>query len=770
MKKYVKWISILFLAAVIIFLVIPLPHPLFEKDYSTVVLDRRGDMLRVFLNENEQWCFPPDDTLKLPEKLKTAVLYYEDKYFYRHPGVNIIAVIRAAFQNIAEGEIISGASTITMQAARLMQPKPRTFPNKLLEMLQALKIETQYSKDQILRLYLDHAPYGGNIVGYRAASQRYFRKVPDALTWSEAAALVVLPNAPGLLSPTRNPDAFTVKRNRLLKRLQSAGIIDAETCRLACLEAAPRESYQTPVHAAHLARRLKNDIHSGGTIKTTIDRALQKRMEQLVSGYSERLQAQAIKNCAALVVDTRSGAVHAYVGSQDFFDPENKGQVDGVMAPRSSGSILKPFLYALSMDAGLVLPQTVIHDVPSFYGSFSPANADESYSGLTTARLALIKSLNVPAVRLLYKYGYFPFFYFLKEAGLSTLFRHPDDYGLPLILGGAETSLWDMAMIYRALGNGGIFESLHILQSSEPMHFEKKQLISGGAAYLTLNIMNELNRPGAEFYWQQYRDQWPLAWKTGTSYGNRDAWAIGVSPQWTIAVWAGNFGGRGNANLSGASSAAPLLFDIFNTLPKDPARRWFEKKPSEIKQVTLCAETGFIAYPNCPRKISVDAPRYMKPMTLCPYHKRLYVSADESEQVCSLCWGSDSYKAVSRLVYPADVRQFLRRQGQILDPLPPHRASCPAMVGGNPLKIVYPQDNAALWIPRDFDGNYQKIALRAAHQYEEETLYWYIDTHFMGSSREKHVMPVSLNKGWHKLEVIDDAGNNAVVKFYAGMR
>ncbi|MCE2449810.1 MAG: transglycosylase domain-containing protein [Candidatus Latescibacteria bacterium] len=393
-----------------------------------MIVDRDGQLLRAFLSDGQQWCFPPDTSLVVPAKLRTAVLHFEDRRFYRHLGVDPLALGRALYHNAASRTVKSGASTITMQVARLMRPKERTYVNKARETLLALKIELYYTKDEILRLYLDHAPYGGNIVGFQAAAHKYFRKQSDELTWSEAATLAVLPNAPGLVSPTANPQQLVQKRNRLLASLQSTGHFNAETLRLALAEPVPTRAFRYPVWAPHLSRALKRG-RQGRLIKTTIDAGLQRELEFLVGRHLRYLDHQGIGNGAALLVETGSGKVRAYVGSRDFFDPAHQGQVDGVIAPRSSGSLLKPFLYALSMDAGLILPQTLVKDVPSFYSGFSPRNADERYDGLVRAEEALVRSLNVPAVRLLRRYGLFNFYRFLQDAGVSTLRPTADSRG-----------------------------------------------------------------------------------------------------------------------------------------------------------------------------------------------------------------------------------------------------------------------------------------------------------------------------------------------------
>ncbi|MEW6754966.1 MAG: penicillin-binding protein 1C, partial [Candidatus Latescibacterota bacterium] len=757
----------------------PLPTPLFPVDYCPVVTDAEGRLLRVFLNRRQQWHLPPRPDQPVPGRLETAVLCFEDRRFRVHPGVDPLAMARALRQALQAGRVVSGGSTLTMQVARLLQPRPRTLPTKVLEMVLALRLEAWRSKDEILRLYLDHAPYGANVVGYQAASWRYFGKEPAELTWSEAATLAVLPNAPGLISPLADPAALRARRNELLGRLQAQGAFDQTTARLAALEPVPAGTRPFPLHAPHLAQALA--ATDRGWIATTLSRPLQQRAEELVRRHAHRLAPLGIGSAAALVAETPTGAVRAYVGSPAFFDRQGQGQVDGVRAPRSPGSLLKPFLYALAIDEGLLLPQTLLPDVPTFFGAFAPQNAEQRFDGLVRARDALIRSLNVPAVRLLSTYGLRPFYLFLQQAGLSTLFRRPEEYGLPLIIGGAEVTLWDAAALYRGLALGGRFTPLQVCArphagpaGNPPAPAAGSAtpaldggLVSPGAAFLTLEVLREVRRPGAEYYWQQYRDRRPLAWKTGTSYGQRDAWAVGVDPQWTLAVWAGNFGGEGNANLGGAQSAGPLLFDLLNALPRGPAEAWFPRPRADLQPLTLCAQTGFAAGPHCPDRVQADAPRRMRPLRLCPYHRTLFVTRDERYQVCSRCWAGTLPRPVHRLLLPPDVAQHLRERGQVADHVPPHLPACPAQRGEQPVQVTYPADQAHLRVPRDLDGARQKLVLQAAHREAGSALFWYLDDAYLGASQDRHVLAAHVPEGWHTLEVVDGAGRRDRVHFHA---
>jgi len=748
-----------------LFLLIPLPRPLFPADYSTVIEDRNGEFLRVYLNGNEQWILPPD-TRTVPVALKTSVLQFEDRYFYLHGGVNPLAVVRAGLQNVRAGERVSGASTITMQLARIIKPKPRTIASKLLEMAQAVKLEVRFSKEQILESYLNHAPYGGNVRGYRAASRLYFGRSPEQLTWAQAATLAVLPNAPGLVAPQTDPAALRTRRDTLLARLHGEGIIDSTTYRLARAEPVPEKRLTFPSEAPHLADYVKARPardEDPFVIATTVDRDIQRTVSHLAAFHARFLASQGIPNLAVVVAETATGKVRAYIGSADYFDLDHHGPVDGVQAPRSTGSLLKPFLYALAMDSGMILPQTQLPDIPSQFGAFTPQNPDLGYRGLVTVHDALVMSLNVPPVRLLHRYGLKPFYGFLKDAGLGHLFRTPEDYGLPLILGGAEATPFEITALFRGLGSGGSFAPLQVIRQTDTARPRERELLSPGASYLTLEILQEVVRPGSEAFWASFRHGFPIAWKTGTSYGQRDAWAVGVTPEWTVCVWTGDFTGAENANLHSTTSSGPLLFDIFNSLPR--AEGWFSPQQGSLRPVELCLDTGYRATQACPQTAVAYAPRYAPPTPACPYHTTVYVTSDGTYRVNSRCWEPGGYRAVSRLVYPPEIAGYLRSRGHDPGGLPPFAPGCNQSTPDQ-LSILYPENDAMLYLPRDLDGSVQHVTLRAAHALPDATLFWYIDTEYRGATTGKHVQAVTLREGWHQLEVVDQDGNSRTARFF----
>lgn len=627
-------------------------------------------------------------------------------------------------------------------------------------MLLAMKLEVHLSKEEILNEYLMHAPYGSNVRGYLAASHRFFGKRPDQLTWAEAALLAVLPNAPGFIFPSSHQEELATKRNRLLHTLKEKGTLSEEAYQLSLLEPIPEAMIPFDLHAPHLADRIHTE-NSLDVVRTTIDLGIQQEANFFVQQQAARLSQLGIRNASALVIDNRTGGIAAYVGSQDYHDLDHQGRVDGVVAPRSSGSILKPFLYALAIDEGLILPETLIKDVPTYYSSFSPSNASEKFSGVVPANEALIHSLNIPAVRLLNAYGVGKFYHQMKSAGVSTLFRAPDEYGLPIILGGAEVTPWDMGRLYRGMANGGEFQDIHYLKN-QPEGY-KTQLVSRGACHLILEELQELIRPGLEFYWKKYGSQRPIAWKTGTSYGHKDAWAVGATPEWTVVVWVGNFDGESNKGLVGMKSAGPLLFNLFQVLPgKDD----FTLNEQDYVTVTTCKHTGFYASRDCPDVMEAKAPRNMKPLRVCPFHKRYYVEGNH--RVCSRCWRG-SHKLTHQLTFSSDINYYLRQRGNLMTAIPPHRPSCPVGGDGYALQIIYPLENAKVFIPKGFDGQHQQLIAKVATQFPERKLFWYLNDELVGTTEKNGTFPLELKRGKQFLTVVDSEGNEDRVVFSAIM-
>lgn len=714
---------------------------IFEGRYSVSVLDNNGNIIGVYLNKDEQWHLKSAD--EIPEKLKRAVMVFEDKNFYSHNGVDFSAVIRAMKDNIFEKRR-TGASTITMQAVKMAQPKERSYFNKYLEIVHAFKLEKYYKKDEILKMYLNNAPYGGNIVGYKTASYMYFRKSPKELTWSEAALLAVLPNSPGLMNVEKNRGKLIEKRNFLLKKLYEKNFINERQYRISLKEPVPDKRYSFPVLAPHLARRLVNENKDKKIIKSTIDSEIQKKTEKAVKDYSEFLKLSGINNTAVLIINNKNYEVTAYAGSQDFYDFENNGQVDGITAKRSPGSLLKPFLYAKVIDEGIAAPQSKIPDVPLYFSNFSPQNANKKYYGMVEMRDALIKSLNIPFVELLKDYGEDKFFYFLKDI-LNFEDKNPERYGLSLILGTKEFTMEEIGILYSGLANYGNFKNLKYTEESTE---EGRQLLTKGASYLTLTTMRELERPGMEKF---YREKNPVSWKTGTSHGRRDGWAAGVTPEWTVVVWTGNFTGEGNPNLTGVYTGGNLLFNILKFLPKT------EKEfvmPNDLEKIKVDSETGYRLKYDIPYK-EIFYPKDAKPLKVSPYYKKIFVNKN-GEEIDSRDESFNEREEKYILVYPLEVVNYFVRENLDVSNIFSEKTA------EKTIKFIYPKNNLKIIVPKDFDG--EKSLIVKIVNIKNQEIYWYVNKEYAGKSREKE-RSFNFKKGNYEITVVSEKGETAKINF-----
>jgi len=739
----------------------------FPDDYSRLVYDRRGQLLRATLADDEQLRFPPQ-TDSLPLKYRTAVVEIEDRRFYTHPGVDPIALAGALATNIQHGKRIRGGSTITMQVIRLAARRPRTYLNKLLESLLALKLSLHFSKHDILALYAAHVPMGSNVVGVESASYRYFGKPLDQITWAEATLFAVLPNAPSAMNiETRRP-LLKARRDRCLELLCGRGVIDSLTCALSKAEPLPRADNHMPFEAPHfttfaLASRDDRLLH------TSLDLALHSQVESLVRFHARQYARAGVHNMSVLVAETTTGRVRAYLGSSDYRDSAHAGQVDGVHAPRSTGSLLKPLLVAKALDRGPFCMQTILQDVPTFYGVFAPRNASKTFAGVVTLRQMLIQSLNVPAVRLLRVYGLERFYDDLTNAGLSDLFRGADGYGLPLILGGAEASLWDLTGLFAGFGNAGVRTRLSAYDCA-PTVDSSQRICSAGAAWLVANTLAKLERPGAEYYWHLFSDQVRVAWKTGTSYGQKDAWAIGVNRQWTIGVWVGNFSGEGNAMLGGAQTAGPVLFTLFNALSDRSRPQWFEMPEYDLKQREVCALSGYSPSPACTSTVQVRTPAGAYQRRLCRLHRKVCISRTHGYEVCSRCWEPHDTVWHVKAIYPPAATALLHRRGVAVDSVARHNPTCTAVHRSDAIEILYPVRDVGIIVPRNLRGEYEKVVLKASYRHANGSLFWYLDGRFVGETVGHHNLAVDLPAGEHRLVVQDGAGSTAVVRFRASRR
>ncbi|MDR1672957.1 MAG: penicillin-binding protein 1C [Bacteroidales bacterium] len=752
-----------------------LPGELFDKPLSTVIEDSEGRLLGAKIADDGQWRFPAADSV--PFKYTQAVVLFEDKRFYRHIGFDPLAIGRALVQNIRLGSVASGGSTVSMQVIRMMRNNPpRTVFQKLKEVILATRLEIRCSKREILNLYASNAPFGGNVVGIGAASWRYFGREPGELSWAEAATLAILPNAPSLIHPGRNRARLLDKRNRLLDRLHEQGVISAEDCSLAKEEPLPEQPHPLPAEAPHLLDRI-TAAHKGEQVRTTINRPLQQRVNDIVQHHAASYRNNYVHNMAVLVADAESGDVLAYAGN--VYHPQQAfgNHVDVIPSPRSTGSILKPFLYATMLDHGELLPDMLVADVPIQIRDFSPRNFDRRYDGAVPAHRAIERSLNVPVVRLLQQHGVERFHQLLQRLGMRTLVHSAEHYGLTLILGGAEGSLWDIAGMYASLSrtlkhyteNSGRYDPVDVhglnfyaalsgrlRPSTLDSRLEQTAPIEAAAIWQTFQALSDVNRPEEEASWKMFSSSRKIAWKTGTSYGFRDAWAIGVTPQYVVAVWVGNASGEGRPGLTGVGYAAPVLFDVFARLPQST---WFAMPYDDMIRIEVCKKSGYRASHICDEKDTVWAARTSVEAGTCPFHTVIHLDRERKYRVTSECADVNEMVHVPWFVLPPAQEWFYKNGNINYKPMPPIHPCCLNTELQQQMELIYPQANLTVVLPRQLDGSKGQAVFRAAHRRREATIFWHIDNHFAGSTRSPHQIAVAPAPGEHTLTLVDDKGN-----------
>ena len=743
-----------------------LPQTLFVSPYSSLVLGSDGRLLSAQIAEDEQWRFPLKG--ETPERFSLALLQYEDKRFYTHPGIDPLALVRAAYLNLKHARVVSGGSTITMQVIRMSRNNPRrTLGEKVLELILALRLELQYSKKEILAMYASHAPFGGNVVGLEAAAWRYFGREAEQMTWAEASLLAVLPNQPSLIHPGRNRQQLKSKRDALLAKLYKQGHLKELDYQLALLEALPKKPHVMPQQAPHLLQTLNIKHGRGHKYQTTLDSRLQAAANNIVAQHTQRLRRQEINNIAVMVVDNQSFKVLAYVGNSRGSGGEAQGHaIDLIQRPRSTGSILKPLLFASMLQQGEILPESLIVDLPTQYAGYMPQNYDHSFRGAVAAKEALARSLNIPAVRMLKQHGVDRFYDFLRHMGMSTLHRSPDGYGLSLILGGAEGTLWDMTGLYAnmadiARGNSkddnALYRQLGLLQG-DVTETERLRELHPASAWMTLNALLEVTRPGDEGYWKNFNSTRKVAWKTGTSYGLRDAWAIGNSSRYTVAVWVGNASGVGRPELTGLNSAAPLMFDLFNRLP---ASEWFSKPEHLMKQVQVCRNDGYLANGNCKSK-NQWIPRESHFDKVSKNNIRIHLDKERRWRVHGSCESIANMVVANWFVLPAGQEFYYRKRHATYRSLPVYRKDCRAAVTDGqhgPIEIIYPGMGTRVYIPKELGASQGNMVLRAVHRKTDAVLYWHINDKYLGQTRHFHQQSITLTEGRYKLTLVDKDGN-----------
>ena len=737
-----------------------LPRHLFHIPYSTVVTDRNEELLGARIASDGQWRFPPRNTT--PEKIKECLITFEDKHFYHHWGVNPFAIGRAFYQNVKNKRIVSGGSTLTMQTIRLARNESRTFREKLIEMIWATRLEFRASKEEILSMYISHAPFGGNVVGLDAAAWRYFGHSADDLSWAESAMLAVLPNAPAMIHLSKGRKTLLDKRNRLLKQLLEKKTIDSSTYELAISEPLPDEPHALPQIAPYLVSRFYQE-RNGEYSRSTINKGIQTQVEDLAERWSNEFGRSDIRNLAILVIDIPSNQVVAYCGNVHFDRKQGGNQVDVIQAPRSTGSILKPFLYYAMLQEGSLLPDMLLPDVPVNINGFTPQNFSMQFEGAVPASEALARSLNIPAVTMLQRYGVPKFHSFLQQIGLKTINRSSSHYGLSLILGGAEATLWDVTNAYAMMGRSLLqlpqrscsllLPTSRITESTDPFQ--------PGAVWQTFDALKEVNRP-EEIDWKSIPSMQTIAWKTGTSYGFRDAWAVGVTPRYAVGVWVGNATGEGKPGLVGAQTAGPVLFDIFNLLPSSS---WFTRPAGIFVEAEVCRKSGHLKGRFCDETDTLLVLPAGLRTEACPYHHLVTLSADESQRIYENCANTEPTLQKSWFTLPPVWEWYYKQHHPEYKPLPPFKAGCGEDTF-QPMQFIYPPMNARIKLPKQLDGSKGFLTVELAHNNPNATVFWHLDETYQAQTQDFHKISLQPAAGKHSLTAVDGEGNTISTTFF----
>ena len=793
LSLFKKGMILAFLLLVLIFR-FSLPAILFQAPTSFVIFDKESNLLNASIADDGQWRFPYNQ--EVPEKFISCITTFEDKRFFYHPGIDPFALFRALKQNIGRSRTISGGSTISMQVIRLYKKNNRrTLWNKIAESILAIRLESAYSKKSILSLYASNAPFGSNVVGLDAAAWRYFGRSPSQLSWGEMAALAVLPNAPSLVRPGKNNTILLKKRNELLNKLLKNSIIDASTCTLAKLEPLPGEPRILPQLAPHLLNRFKKDFpylklanpHLSTAAITTIDLQLQKKVMSILQTHHDALMGNQIRNEAAIVVDIETGHVLSYVGN--IYNPADnslESNVDVLAARRSPGSTLKPLLYASLLTEGTILPTQLIPDIPTQIGGYTPKNFDLGYDGAVPASKALARSLNIPAVKMLQQFKYQKFYDVLQRCGFTTINNPADFYGMSLILGGCEVNPFELAGVYSSMArlynhqarnknkwNKNDWFMPNYLQTGDPLTQktgdkgnESKlnfgtDIFDYTALWQTFNAMNEVMRPGEEGLWNQFSSSQKIAWKTGTSFGFRDGWAVGLTSRFCVLVWVGNTTGEGRPGLTGINTAAPIMFDIFRYLP---GSNWFESPNDGFIALPVCKFSGYKASADCSETDTIFASESARVAGNCPYCRKIHLDKTGRYRVNESCETPMNMIHRAWFILPPTIEFYYKQKHPEYKILPSFKSDCIEKIY-KVLEIIYPDEDSKIYVPIEISGEKGRVVFSATHKNSNEKLFWHIDNNFVGTTEHFHQLALNPSPGKHLLTIVDESGNSVSRKF-----
>jgi penicillin-binding protein 1C len=758
-KPWVKVLSTFIVLLLVLNIVFP---PKVNLKYSTLVTDADGTLLHAFLSTDEKWRMFVE-LKEITPTLRKAILAKEDKYFQYHFGVNPVAICRAAFNNITKKRRTSGASTITMQVVRMLNPDERTYFNKITEILRAIQLEIFYSKDEILQMYLNLVPYGSNIEGIKSASYLYFQKSPDRLSLAEVTTLAIIPNRPTSLKLGSKNPLIVEERNKWLKRFQQSQLFDNQDISSALQEPLTVFRHEAPKNAPHLSLRLKKQFSDEAIIRSSVKQATQAKVEQMVANYVNRTRAMNINNAAVLVINNETMQVEAYIGSAGFNDRLDGGQVDGVQAIRSPGSALKPLLYATAFDKGIITPKNIINDVPTNFNGFEPENFDRKFNGKVSVEFALANSLNIPAVKIVRDLGKKDLIEQLKKADFQTVKKQEKDLGLSIVLGGCGVTLEEMTQLYAAFANDGNWQKANMLNNElGNKKINNTSILSPSATYLITEILAQIKRPDLPNNFAYTYRLPKIAWKTGTSFGRRDAWSIGYNKKYTVGVWVGNFSGEGVPELSGAEIATPLLFQIFNTIDYNSSSALFHQ-PKEVVSRQVCAESGDLPSEYCSNKIVDYSIKNTTHTRKCTHLKKFFVNYSESTSYCTQCLPIDgNYKEKLYTNFAPELLSFYELKHVLYEKIPLHNPSCTRVfkATNNAPVITNPNDGSEYFINKD-DAQQIQLACQAANDVKE--VYWYANDRLLQKTLANKPLFFAPIVGKLKISCTDDKGRSSSI-------
>ena len=746
-SKAVRIIALIGLMMLLLDLLFPVPV---NKFYSKEIIASDGSLLSAYLSKDDKWRFHTTLDEVSPNLIK-AIIEKEDVWFFWHFGINPVSLVRALITNIVSGERVSGASTITMQLARMLEPKERNYLNKLIEIVRAVQIEIHYSKKEILEMYLSLLPYGGNIEGVKAASYIYFNRPPKRLSLSQAILLCVIPNDPKNLRLDRSTNLAVAKRNIWISKFIHEQLFTESDLKDALEEPVLVSRYALPTLTPHFSQYVK-DHYEEDSIETNLDLKIQNTAEALLWNYVNRVSSKGVSNGAVLIIDNKNSSVIGYCGSSNFYDDSKSGQVNGITAIRSPGSTLKPALYAFAFDQGILTPKMRLLDIPTDFNGYEPENYDLKYYGDVTVEFALMNSLNIPAVQLLTKVKLEDFITLLSQSGFNEISKRKKDLGLSLILGGCGVTLEELTRLFSSFARNGY---LYPLQYIEGKNESGVQIFSASSSYLIANI---LSGTSGEFLPEDFEsNSFPkFAWKTGTSYGKRDAWAIGFNKDYTIGVWFGNFDGKGSPHLSGAEMAVPLLFDLFGAIDYSSKENWFEK-PEDIYEREVCAETGLIPSPYCSDIIADYYIEGVSHNNVCDVHKPIYVNHERTVQYCTECLPSDGYEKIVYPIYDARLSTWFLENDIAFEGPPEHNQNCKARFTEDGPKIISPSKDYEYFVE---DKSDQEMLLAAVSDGTVKTHYWFLNDNFYKKCKPGDRIFFKPHPGKLKITCLDDKGRD----------